>query len=119
MEPDIGLGETLSSCIFCKLIAGEIPAQIVYEDDSILGFEDISPLAPIHYLFIPKQHVDSLVDCDTGMLALIFEAIKVVSKRDGILGFRTVINNGKEGGQEVFHLHAHMISGKKLSGDFS
>lgn len=109
-------------CVFCKILKKEIPATVIYENDHILGFVEISPQAPKHYLFIPREHVESIAHLDNEniqIMADLYSAIKAVAERDKLKGFRTVINTGAEGGQSVFHLHAHMLSGKKLSGEFA
>ncbi|MEQ1877184.1 MAG: histidine triad nucleotide-binding protein [Bdellovibrionia bacterium] len=106
-----------SNCIFCKIARGEIPAKKHYEDEHVFAIEDIKPSAPFHLLFIPKEHVASLLEVkDPQLMARIFSAIQKVAKDRGQeAGFRTVINTGKEGGQTVFHLHVHMLGGKQMS----
>ncbi|OGC82356.1 MAG: histidine triad nucleotide-binding protein [Candidatus Abawacabacteria bacterium RBG_16_42_10] len=106
-------------CIFCKIIKKEIPADIVYEDDQILAFKDRAPSAPVHILFVPKKHIQSLVHADKGdesMLGHLLLSIAETAKKLGIdeRGFRVVTNNGKDGGQIVHHLHFHLLGGKKL-----
>lgn len=115
-----------SNCIFCKIIAGGIPAKKIYEDEWVLCIEDIKPSAPIHYLFLPKRHFRSLIQLEMDRdgnegakyLEKIFAAMTTVAKKEGIheRGFRTSINTGEEGGQTVFHLHVHMLGGKKIKG---
>ncbi len=110
-------------CIFCKIVLGQIPAQRVYEDENVLAFKDVSPMAPIHILFIPKKHYRSLADIpahDMPVMTQIFVAIQKVTEDLKInqSGYRTAINTGKQGGQSVFHLHAHVLSGKNLSAKF-
>lgn len=110
-----------SGCLFCKIIAGEISAKKIYEDEWVLCIEDIKPSAPIHYLFLPKKHYRSLIDMkleeNSGeaakYLQKIFTALTTVAKKENIheRGFRTSINTGEEGGQTVFHLHVHMLGG--------
>jgi histidine triad (HIT) family protein len=107
------------SCLFCNIIAGEIPAKKVYEDEMILAFQDIQPRAEIHLLVIPKKHIDSLTHLqseDTPVMAYLLSKLPEIAKQQGLKGFRTIINTGKEGGQEVFHLHAHLLGGKGLGG---
>lgn len=105
-------------CIFCKIIAGEIPSKKVYEDDAVLAFEDINPLAPVHILVIPKEHISgaSAVTTDnSGVIAHIFEVIPKIAKDkrlDG--GFRVVTNCGDEACQSVKHLHFHILGGRQL-----
>ncbi|MEQ6289780.1 histidine triad nucleotide-binding protein [Vogesella sp. GCM10023246] len=106
----------MSNCIFCKIAAGEIPAQKLYEDDEMLAFHDIHPKAPVHFLLIPKQHVDSLAHCDAthqAMLGkLLLLAPKLAAEQGLAGGFKTAINTGVAGGQEVFHLHLHVLGDK-------
>lgn len=105
----------MSDCIFCKIAAGEIPSRKVYEDDEVLAFHDIRPVAPVHFMLIPKAHVDSLFECDDnhrGILGKIMLLVPKLAREQGLGdGFRTVINTGRGGGQEVFHLHVHVIGG--------
>jgi histidine triad (HIT) family protein len=105
----------MDDCIFCKIVAGEIPSKKVYEDDEFLAFNDIRPVAPVHIMVIPKVHVASLEDCDEGhrdMLGRLMLLLPRLAREQGLAnGFRTVINTGKGGGQEVFHLHVHAFGG--------
>jgi len=105
----------MSDCIFCKIAAGEIPCRKVYEDDDVLAFHDIHPVAPVHFMLIPKRHVASLAECDDShrdVLGKILLLAPKLAKEQGLAdGFRTVINTGRGGGQEVFHLHVHVIGG--------
>lgn len=109
----------MSDCIFCKIINREIPATIVYEDDKVIAFNDINPAAPVHVLVIPKQHIDGvsqLNEENAKVLPDIYLAINKIAEKLGIKenGFRVIVNNGKDGGQVVYHLHFHLIGGKKL-----
>ena len=108
----------MSDCIFCKIIAGEIPSKKVYEDDSALMFYDINPSAPVHVLCVPKIHIDSLNGANPSNMeyvAHILEKIPEVAKALGIGGgYRVVTNIGEDGGQSVGHLHFHILGGKKL-----
>ena len=105
----------MSDCIFCKITAGQIPSRKVYEDDDVLAFHDIHPAAPVHFMLIPKGHVASLAECDDShrdVLGKILLLAPKLAKEQGLAdGFRTVINTGRGGGQEVFHLHVHVIGG--------
>ena len=104
-------------CIFCKIINNEIPSTKVYEDDTLIAFNDINPLAPIHILVVPKIHIENLMELeDNELLVHIVEVIKQIAKEQGIdkEGFRVVTNNGENAGQEVKHLHFHILGGKKL-----
>ncbi len=107
----------MTDCLFCKMITGEIKPDVVYEDESILAFRDINPQAPIHILIIPKVHVETLNDLDDSVLAgkLLQTAIKLAD-REGLAkeGYRTVLNCNKKGGQEVFHLHMHLLGGRQM-----
>ena len=109
----------MNDCIFCKIIKKEIPSSIVYEDSEILAFRDINPVAPVHILVIPKKHISSLIDLneeDELVIGRIYTVINKIAKQEGIdeKGFRVVVNCGEDGGQEVKHLHFHIIGGKKL-----
>ena len=109
----------MDDCIFCKIIKKEIPSSIVYEDDEILAFRDINPVAPIHVLVIPKKHIESVLELneeDEKLVGKIYTVINKIAKQEGIdeKGFRIVVNCGEDGGQEVRHLHFHIIGGKKL-----
>ena len=102
------------NCIFCKIIAGDIPSSKIYEDDELIAFNDIRPIAPVHFLIVPKQHIESLVDCDARQQALLGKMLLLapeLARQQGLNGFRTMINTGREGGQEVFHLHVHVFGG--------
>ena len=106
-------------CIFCKIAAGEIPSTKVYEDDKVLAFKDINPLAPVHILVIPKTHIESAAEItadNSAVVAHIFEVIAKIAKEQGIDkdGFRVVSNCGENGCQSVKHLHFHILGGKKL-----
>jgi histidine triad (HIT) family protein len=104
-----------SNCLFCKIARGEIPCKKIYEDAEVLAFHDINPVAPVHFMLVPKQHIDSLLDAGEAHAALLGKLLLLAPKlarEQGLEnGFRTVINSGKGGGQEVFHLHVHVIGG--------
>lgn len=109
----------MSDTIFSKIIRREIPADIVYEDDDVLGFRDVNPQAPVHVLFIPKQPIATLNELDRSTLGLagqLLLAAAEYAKREGFAehGYRTVINCGRDGGQTVFHLHVHLLAGRAL-----
>lgn len=109
----------MENCVFCKIIKGEIPSEKVYEDENVLAFKDINPVAPIHILVIPKKHIEKLVDVreeESYLVAEIFKAINKIAKDLKIDkdGFRVIANCGENGGQEVMHIHFHIIAGKKL-----
>ena len=109
----------MSNCLFCKIIAGEIPSTKVYEDDTVLAFRDIAPMAPTHILVIPKTHipsVDGVTAENSAVVAHIFEVIPQIAAAEGLEGgYRVVSNCGDDAGQTVKHLHFHILGGKKLS----
>ncbi len=107
----------MSDCLFCKIIEGNIPSDKVYEDDDVYAFKDIHPKAPVHVLVIPKLHIATLSDCDDpALLGMLMDRVRMIA--DDVLtleaGYRVVINVREGGGQEVFHLHIHILGGKKL-----
>lgn len=106
------------NCLFCKIARGEIPSRKVYEDDEVLAFHDINPVAPVHFLMVPKAHVVSLMEAGASHQALLGKMMLLAPKLAKELGleqgFRVVVNNGKGGGQEVFHLHVHVIGGGNI-----
>ena len=110
----------MSDCLFCKIAAGEIPGDKVYEDDKVIAFKDINPKAEVHLLLIPRQHIASLnevVPEHDELIAHMMRVIPQLAKAQGLdEGFRTIINTGKGGGQIIFHLHMHLMGGKNLPG---
>ena len=103
-----------NDCIFCKIVKGDIPSKKIYEDDEVIAFNDIHPLAPVHFMLVPKLHVESLASCEPQHQALLGKMLLLAPKlatEQGLQGFRTMINTGREGGQEVFHLHVHVFGG--------
>lgn len=106
-------------CLFCKIIAGEIPSTKIYEDEFVYAFEDIKPMAPIHYLIVPKVHINSAADVtaeNSAVVAHIFEVIAKLAKELKLDdGFRVITNCGDSAGQSVKHLHFHLLAGKTLS----
>jgi histidine triad (HIT) family protein len=104
-------------CIFCKIVAGQIPAKKVHEDAELLAFHDIHPWAPVHILLIPKTHIATLYDTEPGHEALLGRMLGLaprLMRQLGVTdGFRTVVNTGRNGGQEVFHLHMHVMGGPR------
>ena len=106
-------------CLFCKIVAGEIPSTKVYEDETILAFRDIAPMAPTHILVIPKTHIPSVNGItaeNSAVVAHIFEVIPQIAKAEGLVnGYRVVSNCGDDGCQSVHHLHFHILGGTKLS----
>jgi len=109
-----------ADCLFCKIVRGEIPSRKVYEDADMLAFHDIHPLAPMHFMIIPKQHIASLADVDAsdqGILGKILAAAPRLAREQGSTdGFRVIINTGRVGRQEVYHLHVHVIGGPEALG---
>lgn len=109
----------MSECIFCKIARGEIPCAKVYEDDKVLAFDDIHPMAPVHVVIIPKNHISTLMDVAADkddIINHLTAAAQKVAKIKGVdaSGFRVAINCNAEGGQVVFHLHVHVLGGRKL-----
>jgi histidine triad (HIT) family protein len=101
-------------CIFCKIASGAIPSKKIYEDDDVIVFNDIKPMAKVHFLIVPKLHVEMLKDCDASHQELLGKMLLLAPKlaaEQGLKGFKTLINTGREGGQEVFHLHVHVFGG--------
>lgn len=101
-------------CIFCKIAKAEIPANKIYEDDDVIAFHDIHPIAPVHFLIVPKLHIESLASCVLQHQVLLGKLLLLapkLAKEQGLEGFRTMINTGHDGGQEVFHIHLHVFGG--------
>lgn len=110
----------MDSCLFCKIVAGEIPSEKVFEDESAYAFRDINPQAPTHVLVIPKKHIASLAEAGEGDEELLGHVLHVaarVARDEGLVagGYRTVINTGAGAGQSVFHIHAHVLGGRSLA----
>lgn len=117
----------MPNCIFCKIAAKTIPSAVVYEDDELLAFKDINPAAPVHLLVIPKRHVATLSDCDDSHTALLGKMLSLAPKLAREFGcevsydaagrpnggYKTLINSGPDGGQEVYHLHLHLYGGPR------
>jgi len=104
----------MKDCIFCKIVTGSIPSRKIYEDDDVIAFHDIHPITKVHFLIVPKLHVESLASCEVEHQALLGKILLLAPKlaaEQGLQGFRTMINTGREGGQEVFHLHVHVFGG--------
>lgn len=105
-------------CLFCRIAAGEIPAEVVYSDDAVVAFRDVNPRAPTHVLVIPRRHIPSaadLTDADGPTLAALFAALRQVAEESGLRGYRIVTNVGAEAGQSVFHLHLHLLGGRAMT----
>ena len=109
----------MEDCVFCKIIEGQIPSEKVYEDEEIIAFKDIQPAAPIHILVVPKKHIATLLEVseeDSRLIAKIFQTINKIAKDLGLEkdGFRVIANCGKDSGQEVMHIHFHLLAGRKM-----
>ena len=110
----MGLG---SNCLYCKIVEKKIPAKIVYEDELSIAFEDLNPKAPVHVLIIPRKHIEdihSMVSADRELIGHLFLVARTIASNNGLdkNGYRMVINNGRDAGQTVFHLHLHVMSGR-------
>lgn len=104
----------VDDCIFCKIVKGDIPSKKIYEDDELIVFNDIHPLAPVHFLMVPRAHIESLLNCTSEHQSLLGKMLLLAPKlaqQQGLQGFRTMVNTGREGGQEVFHIHVHVFGG--------
>lgn len=108
----------MDNCLFCKIIAGEIPSTKVYEDEYVYAFRDINPQAPVHILVVPKKHIacaDEVNESNSAFVARCYEAIAKIAKAEGLTnGYRVINNCGEDGGQTVMHLHFHLLGGVKL-----
>jgi len=110
----------MSDCLFCKIIAGDIPSEKVFEDEDVFAFKDINAVAPHHYLIIPKQHIAMINDVeeqDAAVMGKLFLAAKKIALQEGFAeaGYRTVMNCGEGAGQTVFHVHMHLLAGRELT----
>ncbi|HHH39757.1 MAG TPA: histidine triad nucleotide-binding protein [Sedimenticola sp.] len=106
-------------CLFCKMAAGEIKPDVVYEDDEVLAFRDINPQAPVHILIIPKRHIPTLNDIaadDAALVGRLFLVARDLARQEGVdeAGYRTLFNCNRHGGQEVFHIHLHLLGGRQM-----
>lgn len=109
----------MEDCLFCKIIKKEVPSDIVYEDEDVVAFRDIHPVAPVHVLVIPKKHISRITDIkkeDEHIVGKIYSVINIIAEQEGIKdkGFRVIANCGEDGGQIIEHLHFHLLGGKKL-----
>ena len=108
------------SCLFCKIIAGDIPAKILFQDDQLVVIEDINPVAPLHFLLIPRKHIVNVLDLgreDDALMGHVFRTAATMARERGVAddGFRLVVNTNAGAGQSVFHIHFHFMAGRKLS----
>ena len=109
----------MSDCLFCRVIAGEIPGAFVHQDDTLVAFRDINPQAPLHVLIVPRRHIPTLNDltpADDGLVGAMFRRAAALAKEHGYdgRGYRTVFNTNREAGQTVFHIHLHLLAGRGL-----
>jgi histidine triad (HIT) family protein len=107
-----------ADCLFCRIAAGEIPSDRVFENETVIVFRDINPRAPTHVLAIPRRHIDSaaaVTDADGDLLAALFGALNRVARDAGLQGYRIISNVGPESGQSVFHLHFHLLGGRPMA----
>ena len=111
----MSMGEAVQDCIFCRIVRGELPSKKVYEDDEVLAFHDIQPLAPVHFMLVPKRHIASLADVtpdDAPVLGKMMALAGRLAREQGSPdGFRTIVNTGRIGRQDVMHLHIHVVGG--------
>jgi histidine triad (HIT) family protein len=110
----------MSDCLFCRVIAGEMPAAIVFQDEAVVAFTDINPQAPLHVLIVPRTHIASLNDLTAGddpLVGSMFRRAAALAKEHGYdqRGYRTVFNTNREAGQTVFHIHLHLLAGRRLA----
>ena len=107
------------NCLFCKIVAGDIPAEKLHEDDEVLAFKDIHPQAPFHALVIPKRHyatLNAFEDSDAALAGRLMLTGKALAEREGLPGYRVAMNINREGGQVVFHAHLHVLGGRQMKG---
>lgn len=108
----------MTNCLFCRIVAKEIDSKMVYEDENLVMIQDINPQAPVHVLTIPKKHIDriaSITDEDTKAIGNLIYQTKQYAKKNGLEHYRLVFNNGEEAGQAVFHIHLHLLSGRRMT----
>ena len=110
----------MTDCLFCKILSGDAPSEVVYEDEHVLAFKDIYPQAPFHVLIIPKKHIatlNDLEDSDTLLAGRLFNAAKIIAKQQGFAddGYKMMMNCGEGGGQIIFHIHLHLLAGKDFA----
>jgi histidine triad (HIT) family protein len=110
----------MTDCIFCRIVEGKIPCRKVYEDDDMLAFHDIHPQAPVHFMIVPKRHVDSLAHCDESHAPVLGRMMamsgRLAREQGATDGFRTIVNTGRVGRQDVYHLHIHILGGTEPLG---
>lgn len=106
----------MADCVFCRIVAGELPSKKVFENDRVFAFEDINPMAPTHILLVPKKHAVNLLDtsADAALLGDIVASSAEIARQRGVADYRLVTNTGREAGQLVFHLHFHLLAGRRM-----
>lgn len=107
----------MSDCLFCKIASGQIPARVVFQDDRVMAFEDINPQAPVHIIIMPKRHISTVMDIadsDIDIMGYTYIVASKIAADLSINGFRLVINCGKDAGQEILHIHIHMLGGREF-----
>ena len=106
----------MNDCLFCRIIAGEIPGKTVFENEKVYAFRDINPQAPVHVLVVPKKHMDNILQCDGETAAALVDAVGQIARQEGVdeSGFRVISNCGRDGAQSVNHLHIHLMGGRPL-----
>jgi histidine triad (HIT) family protein len=110
----------MTDCLFCKIRDGEIPADLIYENDDVLAFNDVNPQAPVHVLIIPRQHISTINDVensDEAIMGKLFSAAKIIASEKGVSddGYRMVVNCNEKAGQTVFHIHMHLLAGRAMT----
>lgn len=110
----------MASCLFCRIVAGELPASIVYQDEELVAFNDINPQAPVHVLVVPRRHIASLnelVEADDALLGAMIRRAAAIARERGVSqsGYRTVFNCNRDAGQSVFHVHLHLLGGRRFA----
>jgi histidine triad (HIT) family protein len=110
----------MADCVFCRIAASDIPAQLIYQDDRVVAFRDLNPQAPVHVLLIPREHVVSVAESDAGhepLFGSLFSAAREVARAEGVEqgGYRLVLNSGADAGQSVLHLHLHLLGGRRMT----
>lgn len=108
----------MADCIFCRISEGQVPCQTVFESDTVIAFPDLHPQAPVHVLIMPRQHIATLneLPANSPLAAELFQAIQAIARQTGVAesGYRVIANTNRDGGQEVFHLHLHLLGGQSL-----
>ena len=111
--------DNMSECLFCRITNGSLPTEFVYEDEHVVAFRDINPAAPVHILVVPRAHIETVADLGgdtTGVMSRLTAAANRIARESGVCadGYRLIVNCGRDGGQTVFHLHMHLLGGRKM-----